>query len=246
VPNDAYLDASVHWKVRSGNATLHEQRYSEVVESILDTGLATSVVQQIGSGKEAGVFACLNGPHLIAVKAYRFYQSSHRGGRPIKQESMGRLALEELALLTQAWTGGARVPRPGRRVENMFSMQYLGSVEGPAPRLNDVALEAPEEFLAELLASTRKLADAGVVHSDLSPFNILVHDGLPWFIDLGQCVRVDRVGTSPWIRLTEAGDALRSGFKTFDRYFRKYDLRVDVEAEVAAIVTKLDRFGVLR
>jgi serine/threonine-protein kinase RIO1 len=245
VPNDPYLDASVHWKVRAGNATLHEPRYAEVAEAILDSGLATSVLQQIGSGKEAGVFACLNGEHLIAVKSYRFYQSSHRGGRPIKQESMGRLASQELELLTQAWRGGARVPRPGRRIENMFSMQYLGSPEGPAPRLHDVVVEDPEAFLEELLASTRKLADAGVVHSDLSPFNILVHDSLPWFIDLGQCVRVDRVGMSPWVRLTEAGDALRRGYKTFDRYFRKYRLRVDVEREVGAIVKRLDRFGVL-
>ncbi|MFZ3355466.1 MAG: RIO1 family regulatory kinase/ATPase [Thermoplasmata archaeon] len=246
MPNDPYLDASVHWKVRSGNATLHEPRYSEVADAILDSGLATSVLQQIGSGKEAGVFACLNGEHLIAVKSYRFYQSSHRGGRPIKQESMGRLASQELELLTQAWCGGARVPRPGRRVENMFSMQYLGSPEGPAPRLIDVGVEAPAEFLDELLASTRKLADAGVVHSDLSPFNILVHEELPWFIDMGQGVRVDRIGMSPWVRLTQAGDALRRGFKTYDRYFRKYGLRVDVDGEVAAIVTRLDRFGVLR
>ncbi len=245
VPNDPYLDPSVHWKIKSGNVALHELRYSEIADTILETGLATTVLQQIGSGKEAGVYACLDGDELVAIKVYRFYQSSHRGGRPIKQESMGRLAAHELDLLIQAWRGGARVPEPRRRIENMFSMQYLGSTEGPAPRLNDVEVDDPETFLTELLAGTRKLAEAGVVHTDLSPFNILVYDDLPWFIDLGQCVRVDRLGESPWIRLSEAGDALRRGLKMFDRYFRRYRVRVDVEGEVGQILRGLDRFGVL-
>ena len=85
-----------------------------------------------------------------------------------------------------------------------------------------------------------------MVHSDLSPFNILVHRGRPWVIDLGQCYRVDRLGASPWIRLTEASEALTRGLRTFDRHFRRYGLRVDVAEEARQIVERLDRFGVLR
>lgn len=246
MPNDAYVDESVHWKVRTGRASFHELRADELEAAILDAGLATEVLLPIGSGKEANVYVCRDGAELVAVKAYRLYGTSHRGGRPVKQASMGRLAAEELELLTHAYRGDARVPRPIRRVENMFSMQYLGGPEGPAPRLIDTELEDdPEAFRDELLRTIGQLADAGVVHSDLSPYNILVHKGLPWVIDLGQCHRVDRLGTSPWIRLTEARDALERGLKTFDRYFRAYRLRVDVAAEAQAIVKKLDRFGVL-
>ena len=246
MPNDAYLDSSVHWKVRSGTASFQEQRYSEAAESILESGLATRVIQRIGSGKEADVYACADDRMLLAVKVYRLYRTNHRGGRPVKQDSMGHRAAQELEMLTCAWRGGARVPEPGRRVENMFSMEYLGTDDGPAPRLSTVAPESPERMLPAVLSQVRKLAEAGVVHTDLSPFNVLVHRQEPWVIDLGQAVHVDRLGASPWIRLTEAGDALARGLRTFDRYFRRYGLRVEVDEEVAAILASVDRFGVLR
>lgn len=246
MPNNAYLDSSVHWKIRSGAASFHEPRYAEAAESILECGLATEVIHRIGSGKEADVYACADDRMLLAVKVYRLYRTSHRGGGPVKQESMGHRAAQELEMLTCAWRGGARVPEPGRRVENMFSMEYLGTDDGPAPRLSTVTPEAPERMLTAVLEQVRKLADAGVVHTDLSPFNILVHRREPWVIDLGQAVHVDRLGKSPWVRLSEAGDALSRGLRTFDRYFRRYGLRVPVDDEVAALLASVDRFGVLR
>lgn len=245
MPNNHYLDSSVHWKVRSGTATFQEQRYSEAADSILECGLATEVLQRIGSGKEADVYACADDRMLLAVKVYRLYRTNHRGGRPVKQESMGYRAAEEIEMLTSAWRGGARVPEPGRRVENMFSMEYLGTPDGPAPRLSTVTLEAPDRMRTAIVEQVRKMAEAGVVHTDLSPFNVLVHRGEPWVIDLGQAVRVDRLGMPPWVRLNEAGASLTRGLTTFDRYFRKYGLRVEVEAEVSAILASLDRFGVL-
>jgi RIO kinase 1 len=246
VPNDPYLDSSVHWKIRSGSASFHEPRYAEAADAILECGLATEVLQRIGSGKEADVYACVDDRMLLAVKVYRLYRTSHRGGRPAKQESMGHRAAQELEMLTSAWRGGARVPEPGRRIENMFSMEYLGSTAGPAPRLSTVTPDAPARMHSLVLEQVHRLAEAGVVHTDLSPFNILVHRGEPWVIDLGQAVRVDRLGASPWIRLSEAGDALSRGLRAFDRYFRRFGLRVAVEEEVASILASLDRFGVLR
>ncbi len=91
-------------------ASFQEQRYSEAAESILECGLATEVVQRIGSGKEADVYSCVDGPMWVAVKVYRLYRTSHRGGGPVKQESMGHQAAHELEMLTRAWRGRARVP----------------------------------------------------------------------------------------------------------------------------------------
>lgn len=56
-------------------------------------------------------------------------------------------------------------------------MRYLGTDAGPAPRLKDVRLEDPAGFLERLLDEVRRLCAAGVVHGDLSAFNVLVHDG---------------------------------------------------------------------
>lgn len=242
MPNDGYLDKSVHWKVRTGQIAFAEPTHGEVADTILDCGLATEVGQRLGSGKEADVYLYRDGRRLRVVKVYRQYRTAHQGGRPVKLESMGQRASREFELLCYAWQGGARVPEPGRRVENMFSMQYLGSPTAVAPMLQHAVLEDPEAFLRHTVGGVEGLAEAGVVHSDLSPFNILVHEGQPWFIDLAAGIRVDRLGSSPWVRLHEALRALERGSTMLARYFRKYGLTLDVGDLVTRARAKIDLF----
>ena len=245
MPNDPYLDASIVWRLKSGTLDLHEAGYRTTIEAILSSGLATEVTGLISAGKEADVDLAGYSGAPIAAKVYRLYRTSHRGGRPIKQDSTGWLAAQEYEMTRQAWKGGARVPAPARRVENMFSMRYLGDEDGPAPRLQDVELEDPEGFLDKVLTGVVTLAHAGVVHSDLSAYNILVHQGEPWFIDLSEAIRVDRSGTSPWQRLNEASAALDNGMRALQTYFRKYGTDIEIEPFVSRIVGSLDKFGVL-
>jgi len=245
MPNDPYLDSSVVWKIKSGNLELHEAGYRSTEEAILSSGLATGVLGLISSGKEADVYLARYKGSPIAIKAYRLYRTSHRGGRPIKLDSAGWLAAREFEMTRQAWNGGVRVPTPARRTENMFSMRYLGGEDGPAPRLHDVYLDNPEEFLDKVLAGVVALAKAGVVHSDLSAFNILVFMDEPWFIDLSEAIRVDRTGDVPWMRLQEASAALDNGMRALQGYFKKYRLHIEAEQVTRGIIRSLDRFGVL-
>ena len=244
MPNDPYLDKSVHWKVRSGQVAFAEPTHGEVADAILDCGLATEVGQRLGSGKEADVYLCRDGGRFLVVKTYRHYRTSHRGGRPIKLESMGRRAEEEFELLTFAWQGGAQVPEPGRRVENMFSMQYLGSASTVAPMLQHAVLPDPEGLLEQTVAGVEGLAEAGIVHSDLSPFNVLVHEDRPWFIDLAAGIRVDRLGTPPWVRLNEALHSLERGGAALNRYFRRYGLALDTADLITRVRAKIDLFRI--
>ncbi len=244
MPNAGYLDESVHWKVRTGRLGFAEPTYRDVAEAVVTSGLATEVGQLLGSGKEADVYLCRDGRQLRAVKAYRQYRTSHRGGGSVKLEPMGQRASRELELLTYAWQGGARVPEPGRRVENMFSMQYLGTAEAVAPRLQQVHLADPETFLSATVEGIEGLAEAGLVHSDLSPFNILVHEERPWFIDLAAALRVDRLGAPPGIRLHEALRSLEKGALALRRYFRKYDLEFDPEELHHRVRAKIELFRV--
>ena len=246
MPNTPYLDASVQWRIKAGMLDLHESGYRSTVETILSCGLATEVVGLVSAGKEADVYLARYHGAPLAIKVYRLYRTSHRGGGPVKADLMGWRAAHEFEITRQAWKGGARVPAPARRVENMFSMRYLGDRNGPAPRLQDLRLEDPEPVLAAVLGGVEALARAGVVHGDLSAFNILVHGGTPWFIDFSEGFRVDRVGTSSWIRLTQAGNALRHGLQALGAYFRRYDLKIDPEPLVRRIVDAHDKFGVLR
>jgi len=244
MPNDPYLDASVVWRIKSGTIDLHEAGYRSTREAILSSGLATGVESLISGGKEADVYLATYNGAPIAVKVYRLYQTSHKGGRPIKLDSMGWLAAREYEMTRQAWKGGVRVPTPARRVENMFSMRYLGDELGPSPRLQDVDLEGPDEFLEKVLAGLEQLAHAGIVHTDMSAFNILVHEGEPWFIDLSEALRVDRTGDAPWQRLEAASVALTNGLKALQVYFRRYDIVIEPEPFVSRVVSSLDRFGV--
>ena len=247
MPNQPYLDKSVHWRLQTGNLAFHELRYREVAQAILDAGMAERVVAKIGSGKEADVFLCADGSRLLVVKAYRYYRTSHRGLRPVRAEELGQVASREFELLGYAFGGGAPVPEPFDREEFMLSMAYVGDEEGPAPRLREAHLERPGELARELLAGIDRLARSGVVHTDLSPFNVLVHRGRPWIIDMADALRVDRLGSSPWERLSAARGALERGLASRQRHFAKYgvDLEEDVRDLGRRIVDRLDRFDLL-
>jgi len=228
MPNRPYLDSSVRWRIDSGNLSLEEPDYASVVEAILSAGLATEVVGLISAGKEADVYLARYNGAPLAIKSYRLYRTSHRGGGPVKQDSMGWRAAHEYEMMRQAWKGGVRVPTPARRVENMFSMRYLGTDDGP-----------------QVLDGVRRLIGAGVVHGDLSAFNILVHAAQPVFIDFSEAIRVDRAGASPWVRLTEARAALERGLSALQVYFRRYRVQIEIATFAAELVESVDRFGVL-
>jgi serine/threonine-protein kinase RIO1 len=246
MPNDTYLDSSVQWRIKAGTLDFHEAGYRSTVEAIRSAGLAAEVVGlNISAGKEADVYLCHYKGAELAIKAYMLYRTSHRGGGPIKVGSIGYLAAHECEMTYKAWKASAPVPTPARRVENMFSMRYMGDADGPAPRLKDVELDNPKEFLELTLAGIEAMAKAGVVHGDLSAFNILVLQNKPRFIDFSEAVRVDRTGMAPWMQLTKADDALTHGLEVLQSYFRRYDLTVEIKPFVKRLVQSLDKFGVM-
>ena len=222
MPNFPPLDRSVQWKISTGAIRFAEAGYRETVEAILSAGLATEVVGLISAGKEADVYlARLHGAPIV-VKAYRLYRTSRRGGGSIKVDNMAWRAAFEFEMLHRAWRGGAAVPTPAKRVENLLAMRYLGGSEGPAPRLADLKPLRPRELLEEILAATRALLLAGVVHGDLSAYNILIHEDRPWFIDLSDSVRVDRLGSSAWQRLQVARQTLARDLASLRSYFARF------------------------
>jgi RIO kinase 1 len=96
----------------------------------------------------------------------------------------------ELSMLERLWDAGADVPYPVEFVDDGMLMQYVGDESQAAPRLAVARLE-PAALVAafdQLVANLRTFLEVGIVHADLSPFNVLWWDERLWFIDFPQAV----------------------------------------------------------
>jgi RIO kinase 1 len=157
----------------------------------------------LSTGKEANVYSALVDDSTVAVKVYRINASDFREmgeylqGDP-RFESLGgdkksivmAWVRKEFANLGRARTAGVRVPEPIAVERNVLVMEYLGTESGRARRLGEVTLENPETAYEVLREYVRRLYDAGLVHGDLSEYNVVVEGSTVYVIDLGQAVTV--------------------------------------------------------
>ena len=188
------------------------------LQALIEEGLIDTVVRQLMSGKEAEVFVVRIGPETRCAKVYKeatnrsFRQAvDYTENRKIKNTrqaramakgtKFGREAQEaawqsaEVDALYRLADAGVRVPKPFNFFEGVLLMELVTDANGDAaPRLNDVQFtpEDARRHHATLLVEVVRMLCAGVVHGDLSEFNILLasHDGVdsPVIIDLPQAV----------------------------------------------------------
>jgi RIO kinase 1 len=98
-------------------------------------------------------------------------------------------------------------------------MSYIGDETQPAPLLREVRLDDPQAGFEDLVGTMKAIRTAGLVHGDLSEYNVLVWDGHLWVIDCGQAVPLAHGHAEEWF-LRDCGNVAR--------YFRR--LGVDVTA----------------
>ncbi|HUW39199.1 MAG TPA: PA4780 family RIO1-like protein kinase [Rhodocyclaceae bacterium] len=190
------------------------------IEPLVAEGLVDEVVGQLMSGKEATVYIVRCGEEIRCAKVYKdarqrsFRKSaSYQEGRKVKNSRQAR-AMEKGSrygrqMQEEAWqsaevdalyrlaAAGVRVPQPTLCHEGVLLMELVTDAEGnPAPRLNDIELtqEQALEFHAQLLNQVVRMLCAGIIHGDLSEYNILVGGNGPVIIDLPQAV--DAAGNS--------------------------------------------------
>jgi len=188
------------------------------LQTLVDEGLIDSVVRQLMSGKEAEVYVVRCGTDTRCAKIYkeanqrsfrqavdytenRKVKNSRQARAMAKGTRFGRQAQEaawqsaEVDALYRLADAGVRVPKPYNFFEGVLLMELVTDANGDAaPRLNDVAF-TPEQARAHhatLLGEVVRMLGAGIVHGDLSEFNILLgheHDeAVPVIIDLPQAV----------------------------------------------------------
>jgi RIO kinase 1 len=189
-------------------------RVPERLVPLVEEGLIDAVVRQLMSGKEATVYLVRCGDEQRCAKVYKdankrnFRQASlYQEGRKTKNSRQaraiqkgtryGRQAQEaawqtvEVDTLFRLAAAGVRVPRPYGLFEGVVLMELLTDAQGdPAPRLNDLVL--PEvlalAYHSTLIRQIVRMLCAGVIHGDLSEFNVLVDRDGPVIIDLPQAV----------------------------------------------------------
>jgi len=141
--------------------------------------------------------------HEVAVKVYRINASDFKDMRGYldgdprfegigsdKKKVVTAWVRKESSNLKRARRAGVRTPEPIAVERNVLVMEYLGTEEGRAKRLNEVHIENPDTAYEVVKEYLRRLYDAGLVHGDLSEYNIVFHEGQLYIIDLGQAVTI--------------------------------------------------------
>jgi RIO kinase 1 len=194
----------------------------------------------ISTGKEGGVFRASSGDNFRAVKVYRignavFKRLPAYALEALKREAStsnyGRLVTgwtrREHSVLQRLFDAGVRCPQPYGYLRNVLVMDFIGNEGLPAPRLQTIALEDPQSIHDDLVVQVQRMVvKARLVHGDLSPYNVLFHDGSPVVIDVAQSIEADH---------PQAKALLERDVANFARYFQKLGVETSTEAFLAAV-----------
>ena len=184
------------------------------IQPLIDEGLIDEVISRLMSGKEADVYVVRCNSEIRCAKVYKeaakrsfkqavLYQegrktrNSRRARAMDKGSKFGRKQQEEVwhnaevDALTKLANADVRVPQPYGCIDGVLLMELITDSEGQvAPRLSEVTMSAEQAISdhAQLMRFVVRMLCAGIVHGDLSEFNILVDENGPVIIDLPQAV----------------------------------------------------------
>lgn len=210
------------------------------LEPLLEDGLIDDVVRQLMSGKEATVYVVRCGDDVRCAKVYKeankrsFRQSvDYTEGRKVKNSRQGRAMAKgskfgresqeaawqsaEVDALYRLANAGVRVPEPYNFYEGVLLMELVTDVNGnAAPRLNDITFSPQDARIhhGALIKEVVRMLCAGIVHGDLSEFNILMSADGPVIIDLPQAV--DAAGNN------NASEMLERDVRNLSDYFGRF------------------------
>lgn len=176
----------------------------QTIERLRSKGVIDELKSPIFVGKESNVFTATSqgGTERLVVKIYRlescdfkrmfeYLMHDYRYDRlPAKAGDFRRRVIlswvhREYRNLLRAREIGVRVPTPITYLNNVLVLEFIGN-ETPAPRLKDCHPPNPTLFFNHVMKYMKLLHRAGMVHGDLSPFNILNWNNKPVFIDFSQ------------------------------------------------------------
>lgn len=184
------------------------------IEPLIEDGLVDEVLRPLMSGKEAAVYVVRCGNQVRCAKVYKegnkrsFRQAAeYQEGRKVRNSRQARAMAKgskygrkeaedawqnaEVAALFRLAGAGVRVPKPYDFQDGVLLMELVTDADGnAAPRLNDVYLEADQarDYHRFVISQIVLMLCSGLVHGDLSEFNVLLGPDGPVIIDLPQAV----------------------------------------------------------
>lgn len=196
----------------------------------------TKYIKMIKTGKEAEVHLLQVNKKLLALKIYKenikySSRAQYMGIEEIGDKRLRRAAKKktrtgievikdswvnrEFSTLQKLYDYGALVPKPYMLLNQAILMEYFGNIENPAPRLSEITI--PEKDIEEtyniIVDHINLFQHMGFAHGDLSEFNILWYNNLPYIIDFPQVVLTKN---------TEFKAKFIKDKENIERYFDKY------------------------
>ncbi|MFT4260940.1 MAG: serine protein kinase RIO [Candidatus Woesearchaeota archaeon] len=207
--------------------------------TLSNKGYFTRLITPLALGKEANIFIAEKGDDHVIVKIYRLencnfnqmFNYISNDPRFIGLENQKRKVIfswvqrEYRNLITGREK--IKVPTPHAFKDNILIMEMIGD---PANQLKNDVPDDIEEFFEKTVSCIKKLLDAGLVHGDLSEFNILNDDGEPVFIDMSQ---------STTIKAYNAKELLERDVKNIIRFFSKHMKVRDILPEILDHLAKV-------
>jgi len=198
---------------------------------LISKGHLDGLESPISIGKEANIFSAMAQGERVMAKIYRInvvdfnklfeylradprYPGLDRNRRKV----VILWAKREYRNLLKAREAGVRVPMARAVLNNVLVMEFIGDEGEAAPKVKDLIPKNPKEFFDKVIVGMQKLHKAGLVHTDLSQFNILNYNEEPVFIDMSQATTLEN---------QNAQEYLDRDIKNICTFFRKLGLDID-------------------
>jgi RIO kinase 1 len=217
------------------------------IYKLMTDGLIETIDFPISTGKEANVFRVTSPDgDFYALKIYRtsnltfkriarYIEGDPRfkGIRGSRRKVVFAWAVKEFRNLQRLREAKVRVPEPIKFSQNMLVMEFIGTDGLPAPLLRDVELEDAARTYRTIVKYIKvAYKKAELVHGDLSEYNILMHEGEPVIIDVGQGLMLDHLN---------AKEFLLRDVENINRHFRSRDVKVKETSELMKEITGVKR-----
>lgn len=191
----------------------------------------------ISTGKESRVYLAFGkNNELFAVKIYLTTSAEFKKGMQYYlDENLSKIYKRNFRLAVFEWCkrefknlriaheANVKVPKPIAYKNNILILEFLGENGKPAPLIYEIEIPDYEIVYKKIINYIEKLYNAGIIHADLSEYNILYYKNEPYLIDFGQSIKI----THP-----NAPNFFLRDIKNINKYFRNKKVKVIDELEI--------------